>query len=103
MTVPKSRRLSSPRLGTHGPRDKSTGSVHARLVSCVDCDWHSNRVSADDPCRKCGGAMVVGTRAQARASMRVRPQSCGVVGMRDPLEEQRTEDALRANREAAGA
>lgn len=101
MTVQKSRRLSSPRLGTHGPRGETHGSIHASYCHCSSCPFESARVNADEPCPKCGGAMVMGSRSAARAMARARPQSCGVVGTRDPNEEARTNALLAAAREDA--
>lgn len=90
------------RMGTHGLPNGRGGSIHARMVSCGDCDWHTARMDADDACPRCGGALYVGTSGRAKAMTKRRPQSCGIVGERSPIEEAETNRLLAEAREAAG-
>ena len=92
-----SRRLSSPRLGTHGAVGVD---VNTHPVHCINCDWYGSRTDADASCPRCGGTIVVGYPS-VKTPRRAKAKSLGQFGVRSEEEEQRTNDALRRNREEA--
>jgi hypothetical protein len=90
---------TTPRLGGGFSRINSEA-VHANAVSCLSCDWYGQRESAEESCPRCGGGLRFG-RPSLRTPRRAKAKSLGQFGVRSEEEEQRTNDALRANREAA--
>lgn len=73
----------------------------AGIMHCCDCLAKFYALDADRHCKRCGGPLVAGPAHTSREFKARRPVSCGVVGVRDPLEQARTEAALRAAREEA--
>lgn len=93
-------RTGTPRLGGGFSKATISTSVHAKPVHCLNCDWYGSRIDADGSCPACGGTLVVGYPS-VKTPRRAKAKSLGQFGVRSEEEEQRTNDALRANREAA--
>jgi hypothetical protein len=93
-------RTGTPRLGGGFSKATPSASVHAKAVHCRSCFWHGLRMDADGPCPRCGDALIAGP-LHVSTPRRAKAKSLGQFGVRSEDEEQRTNDALRRNREEA--